>query len=134
MKPDLVVIELERRGCYGFCPIYSVQILGDGRVRYEGQRFVQVRGVQSARLNPGQVQELVTAFENISFFAMPDQLSYGIDDLAESRTCITLFNARKCVEIHSTHRGAGATELPKVKELNKVIDRIAQTEQWVGKH
>ncbi len=86
MKPDLVVIELERRGCYGVCPIYSLQILGDGRVRYEGQRFVRVQGVQSAQLNPGQVQEIVTAFKNINFFAMPDQLSYGIEDLEETRT------------------------------------------------
>jgi Domain of unknown function (DUF6438) len=133
MKPDLVMIELERRGCYGVCPIYSLQILGDGRMRYEGQRFVRVQGVQSARLNPGQVQELVTAFENINFFAMPDQLSYGIEDLEETRTCITYFSDRKCVEIRSTYPGAGATELPKVKELDNVIDRTAQVEQWVGK-
>ncbi len=65
IKPDLVVIELERRGCYGICPIYSLQILGDGRVQYKGQRFVLVEGAQSVRISPGQVQELVTAFENI---------------------------------------------------------------------
>ena len=132
VKPDLVAIELESRGCYGICPIYTLQILGDGRMRYEGQRFVLVKGVQSARLSPGQVQELVTAFENIDFFAMPDQLSYGIEDLEESRTCISYFTSRKCVEIRSTYPALGQTELAKVKDLNQHIDRIVKVDRWTG--
>ncbi len=79
---------------------------------------MRVKGVHSVRHNPGRVQELVTAFEKIDFFAMPDQLSSGIEDLEESRTCITLFGARKCVEIRSTHLPAGTTELPTVSELD----------------
>ena len=60
VKPDLIVIELERTGSYGICPIYSLRILGDGQVHYEGQRFVLVEGALVTRLTPGQVQELVT--------------------------------------------------------------------------
>jgi hypothetical protein len=77
-------------------------------VRYDGQGFVRVEGAQFAQLNPGQVQELVAAFENINFFAMPAQLSYGIYDLEETRTCIALFKATKCVEIRSTRLPAEA--------------------------
>jgi hypothetical protein len=132
LKSDLVVIELERRGCYGICPIYSVRIQGDGQVRYEGQRFVQKVGVQSTRISPRQVQELVTAFENIHFSALPDQLSYGIEDLEESRTCITVASTRKCVEIRSTYPAVGVTELAKLKELNTLIDEVTHVEQWVG--
>ncbi len=33
VKPDLIVIELERTGCYGICPIYSLRIQGDGQVK-----------------------------------------------------------------------------------------------------
>jgi hypothetical protein len=132
VKPDLVVIELERMGCYGICPIYSLQILGDGRVQYDGQRFVLIEGAQTARVDLRQVQELITAFENIDFFALPDHLSYGIEDLDESRTCMTLASTRKCVEIRSTYPAVGLTELAKVKELNKVIDRVAGVERWVG--
>ena len=131
-KPDLVVIELERRGCYGICPIYSLRILGDGRVQYAGQHFVLVEGAQTARIDPRQVQELVTAFENIDFFALPDRLSYGIEDLDESRTCLTWMNAGKCVEIRSAYPAAGLAELAQVKELNNVIDQVARVEQWVG--
>ena len=132
VKPDLVVIELERQGCYGICPIYSLHIVGDGQVSYEGQRFVQTEGVQSTRIGPGQVQDLVNTFENIHFSALPNQLSYGIDDLEESRTCITVVNRRKCVEIRSTYPAVGLTELAKVKELNTLIDEVTHIEQWVG--
>lgn len=126
------MIELERTGCYGIYPIYSLQILGDGQLHYHGQHFVLVDGVQVTRISPEQVQELVATFENMNYSALPNPLSYGIEDLEESRTCLTLWDKRKCVEIRSTYPAAGSTELPKVKELNIRIDKVAHAEQWVG--
>lgn len=32
-----LTIQLERTGCYGTCPAYSVTIHGDGRVEYNGK-------------------------------------------------------------------------------------------------
>jgi Domain of unknown function (DUF6438) len=100
-------------------------------VSYEGQRFVLVDGAQVTHLTSEQIQELVTAFENINFLTLPDYTSYGIEDLEESRTCITIANTRKCVEIRSTYPSAGLTELTKVKELNTLIDEVTHVEQWV---
>ncbi|MFZ0863707.1 MAG: DUF6438 domain-containing protein, partial [Candidatus Sulfotelmatobacter sp.] len=33
-------LTLERTGCEGFCPWYSVAILSDGSVHYEGKAYV----------------------------------------------------------------------------------------------
>jgi NAD(P)-dependent dehydrogenase (short-subunit alcohol dehydrogenase family) len=49
----------------------------------------------------------VTAFRDINFYALPDQLSHGIEDLEESRICITLASRRKWVMIRSTYPAAG---------------------------
>jgi hypothetical protein len=132
LKPNLVVVELERQGCYGICPIYSLRILGDGQVSYAGQHFMLEDGVQATHITPGQVLELVAAFEKIGFSTMPDHLLYGIEDLEESRTCLTVANTRKCVEIRWTYPAGGVTELAKLKELNTLIDEVTHVEQWVG--
>ena len=41
-----VTIQLERTGCYGTCPGYSVTIHGDGRVEYNGKSHVKEIGTQ----------------------------------------------------------------------------------------
>ena len=39
-----VVITLERTACFGVCPVYKLTIYGDGRVLYDGIRFVRTEG------------------------------------------------------------------------------------------
>ena len=39
-----VIITLERTECFGTCPVYRLTVHGDGRVVYEGIRFVEVEG------------------------------------------------------------------------------------------
>src|ERR1700677_2461142 len=45
-----VSITLDRTGCLGFCPWYSVTILNDGSVRYEGKAYVHVEGVRRTKI------------------------------------------------------------------------------------
>lgn len=40
--PNSVRITLTRPGCFGECPVYRIEIEGNGVVRYSGQRFVRV--------------------------------------------------------------------------------------------
>jgi len=67
-----LVITMERTACHGTCPIYKLTIQGNGNVIYEGQDFVLVKGKQTASLNPAQIQELVSAFEQTKFFTLSD--------------------------------------------------------------
>jgi len=41
---ETVKITLERTECYGFCPIYTLTIQGDGTVVYDGKDFVKTKG------------------------------------------------------------------------------------------
>ena len=45
---NTVVITLERTTCFGVCPVYTLTIYGDGRVVYEGTRFVRTEGERTA--------------------------------------------------------------------------------------
>jgi hypothetical protein len=35
-QADVELITLERQACFGFCPIYTLGVHGDGRVDYSG--------------------------------------------------------------------------------------------------
>src|SRR5215471_1107147 len=41
-----LTIRLERIGCFGTCPAYTVAIHGDGRIEYDGKSHVKQVGVR----------------------------------------------------------------------------------------
>ena len=44
-KPSTLLFELQRGGCYGTCPIYTLILHNDRLVKYNGKRFTENRGV-----------------------------------------------------------------------------------------
>ena len=42
-------ITLTRGPCFGSCPAYSVEIDGDGTVRYNGKGWVAIEGIDTAK-------------------------------------------------------------------------------------
>src|SRR5262245_49630613 len=62
------VITLERTACLGKCPVYTVNILDDGRVIYEGNRFVAVTGKQTSNIAPKTVAAMIELFKGAGYF------------------------------------------------------------------
>ncbi len=54
-----VHIGLNRAGCFGRCPGYSVELYGDGRVIYTGLSYVDVRGKHTYQVSPDAVAKLI---------------------------------------------------------------------------
>jgi hypothetical protein len=63
---------LERGFCHGECPIYSVEVLGNGTVFYNGERHVRIEGQRSDFVTHEQVLELLSAIYDATF---PDLMS-----------------------------------------------------------
>ncbi len=58
---------LERGFCHGECPIYSVEVLGNGTVFFSGERHVRIEGQASGFVSHEQVLELLNAFFDAGF-------------------------------------------------------------------
>jgi hypothetical protein len=124
-------IRLERSGCYGTCPIYSVEISGDGTVNYLGERFVKVSGGQTARINRKAVHDLYNAFAKADFFWTLDSYESPVTDMPTYIVSISFDGHAKSVLDY-----AGKSQgLPKaVADLEDAIDKAAGTEKWVRDH
>ena len=61
-------ISMSRIACYGTCPIYTVDIGGDGTVRFNGVRFTTVVGEQTANIPPEAARALFEKFRQAQFF------------------------------------------------------------------
>ncbi len=74
---DELYVRMERGGCYGLCPIYSVEIESDGKVTFDGKFYTKTTGKAEARISPRQIEQIVKAIKGADFFSIDD--AYGWD-------------------------------------------------------
>jgi Domain of unknown function (DUF6438) len=120
-----IVITLDRTACYGACPVYSLRITSDGRVAYEGRRFVRVVGKATAKISPEAVSQLVAEFERIHYFNLEDTYTARITDLPTTTTSIRIGSRFKQVV---DYYGAPAA----LTALEQRIDEVAGSKRWVS--
>ncbi len=101
MSPDLYV-RIERTPCYGRCPIDVVEAFADGKVRYEGKRFVPRLGIYQRQLSSKELDTLrrllveakfgqyADVYDNPGITDLPSlELKYRLDGQEKSITCRT---------------------------------------------
>ena len=128
-----LAVQFERLGCYGNCPAYKLTIYADGRIEYEGKKFVKQTGQAQGRITPADLTQLVAQFDKADFWTM-DQYN------EKSCTCTVCTDMPAGItEIHNKNKSHrvehyyGCSCAPKALwDLEKMIDQIAHTEQWIG--
>lgn len=125
-----VLITIERGACYGACPIYSVQIAGDGKVVYKGVENVKLKGEKQFEIPREKVQELIKAFENVNYFSLKDKYETDergmrLPDLPPVTTSITLKGKSKKV----VNQYGAPKEL---RELEKKIEEAAGLKKLIS--
>ncbi len=66
-------ITLQREGCFEFCSMYKVIISANGKVNYEGNGFVKVKGKVQTLLTLAQVKTLEKAITKVKFFSLQNK-------------------------------------------------------------
>jgi hypothetical protein len=64
-------LTLERTGCYGNCPVYTLHLYADGQVVWHGRAQVSRVATLRTRIDPAKVAELFAAAERLDFARLP---------------------------------------------------------------
>ncbi|HET9506245.1 MAG TPA: DUF6438 domain-containing protein [Hymenobacter sp.] len=75
------VLVVQRTPCHGTCPTYKAAIYADGRVEYEGERFVNRIGKHTLRLPVATVNQMLAEAKRINFNNFRDQYAGDVYDL-----------------------------------------------------
>jgi len=121
-------ISLTRTSCFGSCPAYSVEVLGNGDVTYRGERNVLITGEHRARISRQEVVRLLDVYRDADYFSLKDQYSQLVTDVPSYTTSIEFDRHKKSV---GDHVGAGAGMPDAVTELEDQIDALLGTEKWL---
>jgi hypothetical protein len=124
-------ISLSRGPCFGQCPVYTVEVDGDGTVRYKGTYAVGVLGERQDRISPADVMLLFGEFRKADYFTLKEQLCRA--PLDHPNHTITLaydrFATKKVVDGCVDRSG----EMAVVTELEAAIDKYAGVARWVSR-
>jgi hypothetical protein len=112
----------------GRCPVYTVEILGDGRAVYDGGRYVVVEGRRESRISPRQVSDLLAAAKAADAYRLRDSYVGGPTDGPTYKVSVTVGGRTKTI---TDYNGRLAGMPSAVTALEKAIDQAAGTERWV---
>jgi hypothetical protein len=65
-----VTISLTREPCFGFCPVYSVTLGGDGQVVFDGSQHVEQTGRHEAQVSQEDFVALLETVYAVDYFRM----------------------------------------------------------------
>jgi len=123
-----VIITLERTACFGVCPVYTLTIYGDGRVVYEGIRFVRIEGTRTTTISEEKIRQLITEFQSADYFSMDDSYEeLNATDMPSAITSITINGKTKTVK----HYHGDFSTPRELTELENKIDQIVYSDQWI---
>ncbi len=122
------VITLERTACFGFCPMYKLTVYADGRVIYEGNQFVKVKGTRTTRISPMKARQLMLEFQRIQYFNLQDRYEGGPTDAPSAITSFQMGRKSKTVY----HYLASPDAPQKLTDLEAKIDAAVNVQQWIG--
>jgi hypothetical protein len=130
--PEDFQITLERGPCFGTCPVYSLSVVADGSVSYDGRQFVAVEGSQTVSISQAEVLLLVEAVVEADFFDLADTYTVPATDLPSIATSVTLNGRFKSVY----HYGVGCgtdldTAPPGLCALEALLEGIPISNGWI---
>lgn len=122
-------IRLARNACMGTCPIYTVEIDGDGTVTWTGINFVKTIGPRTSKIAPAQVKALFDAFRKAEFFWLLDSYNGLITDGPSTDVSIAFDDHGKAVH---DYIGSMVGMPVDVAKLERRIDDLANSADLIG--
>ena len=130
-----LVMSLERGPCRGRCPVYRVDVYGDGKVRFDGKQYVGTIGAQNGTAPAAAVQDLLRTIQNSEFSSVDTSFVMGsaacgqyMPDLPMSK-----LSAKLGTQMKTVHHDPGCRNAPRfLRTLEAQVDSVARTARWIA--
>lgn len=129
-------ITLERTPCFGSCPVYSLSISRSGIVRFDGKKFVEHTGPDSAKISPAAVDSLLAEMDEAGFYELDERYTSGAPACGRYATDLpsATMSATDGKRVGRVQHDHGCTDAPPVlSRLELRIDELAGTARWTGR-
>lgn len=123
-----VTISLQRSGCMGSCPAYTVAVSTDGLV-FDGGGSVVAAGKHTGAAEADAVRKLAKDFVVADFYSMSGRYAASATDLPTYSLSISIDGQEANV---MDYEGQWVGMPAVIVELEEKVDAFARTERWVS--
>jgi TonB family protein len=102
-QKKVTYIKIERTPCFGRCPVYSIEIMSNGKIKYEGKRNVEKLGILNYKVSPQKVKNIFAYIEKNKISSLKNKYEQIASDLP--RLNMTFLIAKKAKTILNAEAG-----------------------------
>lgn len=122
-----VAITLQRTGCFGSCPSYTVTVSTEGIV-FDGAGYVVATGKHQDSVDPDEARSLAKTFIAADFYSMDSSYAASVTDNPTYILSVAIDgHAKKVVDYVGAWVGMPAV----ITELEDEVDTLGQTQRWI---
>jgi hypothetical protein len=139
MAQTIERVELQRTGCLGSCPIYTLAVTSDGTVAFEGEEYVKYKGKVASNISADDWKFLTIALQRANFFALKDSYTQAEANCSRATTdqpsleIMAIRGKQKKHVVYYTGCYEPRKELAAISWLADTIDFITNSQQWIGR-
>ncbi len=123
IAPDSKRFILQKGGCFGTCPVYTLTINQNGEATFEGRMNTNKQGIHAKKISSEEVTKLEKLFKNAKFYQFEENYESRIADLPMITIGFDNGSGMKLV--------SGKMERPEeVKQLQYALEKIAESDGW----
>lgn len=128
LRPDSnVMFTLERTGCYGMCPSYTVTV-DRGGAAFDGRSFVVASGRHADRVDGDEIRKLAKRFVSADFYSMDSSYRAKVTDNPTYVLSIAIDGRTKEVE---DYVGSWVGMPAIITDLEDAVDTLGRTDRWI---
>lgn len=131
-------LHFERGSCFGWCPVYKVDVNADGEISYEGEAWVVTLGKASGRVSPGGMVQLQSAISELKTMANLDPKGCATWHTDDFDVTVSI-RSEKAIKTFADYHGCDRMKDPRqdellkrLREIEDSLDRILDIEHWIG--
>ena len=125
LTDDDIKIMLQKGGCFGNCPIYTIKVYEGGYVHFDGRKHIDKLGTYHKTLSKAEYAAMVEKFETSNFTQFKDEYKSDIPDLPMVRLS---YKNEKAKDLKTVK---GKMERPEtVKELQLLLEKLVAGSDW----
>lgn len=116
-------LKMDRTACFGRCPVYTVELMSDGGVYYNGMKNTEFVGKREAHLTPQQMQKFFKQIAKYKLSTAQSTYKPISTDLPHMHLNFTLNGQLKAIR--------NAESGPKfLSDIGKKVDSLLNTLSW----
>ena len=124
---------MERSGCPGACPVFSLTVFFDGTAIYQGEVHTVLSGVKEFSLTDNQLSRVRSAFTRKGFLIMNDQCCECID-MSGTPSTLIIYQGNGPYKSINRYHGCLNGWSRNLESLEAEILKITGVGAWVEKN